>query len=245
MVELRLDGVKDLDVARALHGRRRPVIVTCRPAWEGGRFAGSEEERRTVLTRALALGAEYVDVEWQAHFDDLVRTNPAKIVISSHDFTGVPADLCARVRAMRTTGVSVVKVAVMATRLSDTLPLLDIAREGNAVVIGMGEAGVPTRLLATRFGSRWTYGGNGIAPGQMPAARMVEEFRFRSITGQTAIHGVAGEAVLTSPLPAMRNAEFAAAGVDAVCVPLPGADTADIQAFADALGIIEWERCPS
>jgi 3-dehydroquinate dehydratase len=36
LVELRLDGVADLDVAGALAGRRRPVIVTCRPSWEGG-----------------------------------------------------------------------------------------------------------------------------------------------------------------------------------------------------------------
>ena len=31
MVELRLDGVSDLDVDAALHGRRLPVVVTCRP----------------------------------------------------------------------------------------------------------------------------------------------------------------------------------------------------------------------
>ena len=49
MVEVRLDGVRDLDVAQALHPRRVPVIVTCRPVWEGGRFDGSEEARRTVL----------------------------------------------------------------------------------------------------------------------------------------------------------------------------------------------------
>jgi shikimate 5-dehydrogenase len=77
----------------------------------------------------------------------------------------------------------------------------------------------------------------------MPAARMVEEFRFRSITEQTALYGLAGEGVLTSRVPAMRNAAFAAAGRDAVCVPLPSADAADIQAFADALGLIGWERC--
>jgi len=245
IVELRLDGVKDLDVERALHGRRGPVIVTCRPTWEGGRFAGSEEERRKVLARALTLGAEYVDVEWQAQFDDVVRANPTRVVVSSHDFTGVPADLCTRVRAMRATGASVIKVAVTAARLSDTLPLLEIGKGGDAVVIGMGDAGVPSRLLAARFGSRWTYGGNGIAPGQVPAARMLEEFRFRSITEQTALYGVAGEGVLTSPIPAMRNAAFAAAGLDAVCVPLPAADAADIQTFAEALGIIGWERCTS
>ena len=59
LVELRLDSVSDPDVPGALAGRRRPVIVTCRPAWEGGEFRGSEEERRRLLTDALALGAEY------------------------------------------------------------------------------------------------------------------------------------------------------------------------------------------
>ena len=40
LVELRLDSVRDPNVAGALAGRRRPVIVTCRPTWEGGHFTG-------------------------------------------------------------------------------------------------------------------------------------------------------------------------------------------------------------
>src|SRR5688572_24351749 len=135
MVELRLDGVRDLDEAQALHGRRAPVIVTCRPVWEGGRFDGTEEERRAVLARALALGAAYVDIEWRAGFDDLIRANGSRVVISSHDFAGVPDDLSARARAMRSTGAALIKVAVTAARLSDTLPLLGIAKGGDAVVI--------------------------------------------------------------------------------------------------------------
>src|SRR4051812_48193924 len=90
MVELRLDGVADLDVAAALAGRTRRAIVTCRPAWEGGRFEGSEDERHAVLRQALALGAEYVDIEWGAGFDDLLATDPTRVVLSSHDFGGVP-----------------------------------------------------------------------------------------------------------------------------------------------------------
>jgi 3-dehydroquinate dehydratase/shikimate dehydrogenase len=251
MLELRLDCVKDLAVEGALHGRRGPVIATCGPTWEGGRFDGSEETRRQLLERALAAGADYVDVEFKAlrpaqggsRFDDFVRANRSRVVLSSHDFTGVPADLCTRAGAMRATGAAVIKVAVTAARLSDTLPLRELAKQGDAVVIGMGDAGVPSRLLATRFGSRWTYGGNGVAPGQIPAARMIDQFRFRAITEQTSVYGLAGAAVLTSAIPATRNAAFAAAGVDAVCVPLPAADPVDIQTFADALGIIGWERC--
>src|SRR5437899_11879172 len=72
LVELRLDSVSDPSAAGAIAGRRRPVIVTCRPEWEGGSFKGSEEERQRILADALALGAEYVDVEWRARFTDLV-----------------------------------------------------------------------------------------------------------------------------------------------------------------------------
>ena len=45
LVELRLDAVDAPDVAGALQGRRGPVLVTCRPTWEGGAFDGSEEAR--------------------------------------------------------------------------------------------------------------------------------------------------------------------------------------------------------
>src|ERR687887_1544722 len=105
LVELRLDSAADPGAAAALEGRRRPVIVTCRPTWEGGGFAGSEEERRRILADALQHGAEYVDVEWRARFDDLIAASGGKrIVLSTHDFHGVPIDLTARVHAMRQTG---------------------------------------------------------------------------------------------------------------------------------------------
>lgn len=245
MVELRLDGVADVDVAGALRLRRLPAIVTCRPVWEGGEFDGSEEERRRLLVDALACGAEYVDIEWRAvcedsglgGFGDLVSAHPSRVVVSVHDFTGVPADIGAEARAMRATGAAVIKVAVTARRLSDTLPLLEIARGGDAVVIGMGDAGVPSRLLASRFGSRWTYAGAGVAPGQIPASEMVDGFRFRSVGAQTIVYGIVGDGVMRSRLPVLVNAAFAEAGVDAVCVPLKAADPEDLRAFTDALGV--------
>src|SRR5262245_3410428 len=101
MVELRLDGVADIDVAGALTGRKLPVIVTCRARWEGGRFDGSEDDRLRILGEALTLGADYVDVEWRADRRPLAGADRRRIVLSHHHFDGVPADLAARVRAMR------------------------------------------------------------------------------------------------------------------------------------------------
>jgi 3-dehydroquinate dehydratase/shikimate dehydrogenase len=237
MVELRLDGVRDLDVGQALHGRSRPAIVTVRPVWEGGRFEGSEEDRRTLLARGLECGAEFVDVEWQAGFADVIARDPARVVVSTHDFVGVPRDLDTRVRAMRQMGGALIKVAVTPSSLADTLPLVDIARGGDAVVIGMGDAGLPSRLLATRFGSRWTYAGGGVAPGQIPARRMIDEFRFRTIGANTALYGVVSAHARHSVSPFMHNAAFTAAGIDAAYVPLQASTFRDFLDFAMALGI--------
>src|SRR5687767_2847394 len=72
LVELRVDSVSDPSAAGALAGRRTPVIVTCRARWEGGGFSGSEEERKRLLRDAHELGAEYIDIEARAGFDDLI-----------------------------------------------------------------------------------------------------------------------------------------------------------------------------
>jgi 3-dehydroquinate dehydratase / shikimate dehydrogenase len=236
MVELRLDGVGDLDVAPALVGRTLPAIVTCRPTWEGGRFDGSEERRRAILSEALERGADYVDVEWRAGFADLIARDPRRIVLSSHDFQRVPEDLAARATAMRQAGAGTIKIAFPAARLSDALLLQPIAAAGDAVVIAMGNTGLPSRLLASRFGSRWTYAGDA-APGQIPVARMLDEFRFRDISPSTAIYGVVGNNVMHSLSPAMHNAAFRARGLDAVYVPLAAADFSDLVTFAEAMPI--------
>ncbi|MEE2610418.1 MAG: type I 3-dehydroquinate dehydratase, partial [Acidobacteriota bacterium] len=49
LIELRLDGVKDLDVSGALQGRLKPAIVTCRSVQDGGSFDGGEEARRRII----------------------------------------------------------------------------------------------------------------------------------------------------------------------------------------------------
>ena len=242
LIELRLDTVRDPDAAAALAGRTRPVIVTCRPTWEGGGFTGSEEERKRILAAALSEGAEWVDLEWRAHFDDLIaQAAGRRIVLSTHDYHGMPIDLTARVHAMRSTGAEVIKISATATSLSDCLPLLELGASRNApgdmVLIGMGPYGLATRILAARFGSRWTYGGGISDIGQVTTDALLDEYRFRSITASTQIYGVVGGAVGHSVSPAIHNAAFRAARLDAVYLPMPAVTAADFEAFARAIGI--------
>jgi 3-dehydroquinate dehydratase/shikimate dehydrogenase len=242
LIELRLDTVRDPDVAGALAGRRRPVIVTCRPAWEGGEFRGSEDERERILGDALSMGAEYVDVEWRARFDDLIAgTNGKRIVLSTHDYHGVPGDLTERAEAMRSTGAEVIKIAATLNSLSDCVPLLKLGandrRPGGQVLIGMGPYGLSTRVLAGRYGSAWTYAGSLDDIGQVGVRSLLDDYRFRSISDTTAIYGVAGGSVGHSVSPSMHNAAFRAAAVDAVYLPFPASSAADFATFGRAIDI--------
>jgi 3-dehydroquinate dehydratase/shikimate dehydrogenase len=239
LVELRLDSVSDLDVTAALDGRQSPVIVTCRPEWEGGAFKDAEADRRKILECALQQGAEYVDLEFKAAFaaELIAATRGQRIVLSFHDFDGVPADLIERVRAMRAAGAEIVKIAITAHSLADNLHLLQLERARNTVLIGMGPVGVATRVLAAHFHSHWTYAGDAHAPGMIPATRMLEEFRFRDVTDATSIYGIVGSALEHSVSPAMHNAAFRAAGVDAVYLPLVASSADDFTMFATALGV--------
>ena len=239
LLELRLDGVTDLDVAGALADRRLPAIVTCRAVWEGGRFDGSEADRLRVLQQAIDLGAEYVDVEWRAEHQQLVRRPGTALVLSHHDFTGVPADLADRVRAMRAVGADVVKVSVMAHALGDCLRLREATagRIGREVAIAMGPYGAVTRVWPAHFGSAWTYGGTA-APGQTSVAELVHTFRVRETTAATALYAVTGHPLSHSASPAMHNAAFAELGMDAVYVSLPTPDIEEFDRVARALGLV-------
>ena len=240
LVELRLDGVADIDVAGALADRRRPVVVTCRPVWEGGEFSGSEAERRRILLEACRLGAEYVDVEHRAEFagDVLAARDGRGVVLSFHAFDGLPADLEAQYGAMRGTGAEVVKIAAAVGSLTDSLRVAGLGGgEEPRVLIGMGTAGIPSRVLAGRFGSCWTYAGAGVAPGQVDLDRMQRLYGYREISRRTAVYGVLGAPIGHSLSPAMHNAGFRAADVDAVYLPLEAADVDDFLRFARAVGL--------
>ena len=237
LVELRLDGVTDVDVAGALEGRKKPVIVTCRPVREGGRFDGAEEVRLRILADAVRLGAEWVDLEFDADWQRLPRGERTRVVLSHHDFAGVPADLASRAKAMAAAGADVTKISVQATRLSDCVTLRDAVKGcGPVIAIAMGPMGQVTRLCPWLFGSRWTYGGQA-APGQLSVCDLVDTYRIRRTTTATAIYAVTGAPLVHSASPAMHNSAIDAAGLDAVYVPLETSDADDFFDAAEALGV--------
>ncbi len=189
LVEYRLDLMARVDVARLARETPLPAIFTCRPAWEGGRFQGTEAERLAILKAALAT-EHWVDVEMktlEAH-PELARAG--RVIASRHDFQGMLRDWQGAELRMRALGVEVVKQVGMAHAAADVLPPLQwLARaRGPAIAIAMGDAGVATRLLAPRFPRAFlTFAAleQATAPGQVHVRDWVQRYGFTQ-TAQAA-----------------------------------------------------------
>lgn len=239
LVEVRLDSMERPDAAAALQGRTRPVIATCRPLREGGMFDGAEEERLRVLDAAHAGGAEFIDVEWDSVRAPVMRERGGRgVIVSRHVFDCTPRNAGAMLDYLRGQGGDVAKLAATCEDIGDLRTLLHAVRpDRSSILIGMGAGGTITRVLAGRFGSRWTYAGNGVAPGQLPASRLLDEFRFRRVRTDAAIYAVLGRPVVNSLSPAMHNAGFAALGLNAAYVPIETRDLEGLRPFAREIGL--------
>jgi len=233
LAEVRLDAFRaPPDLARLLDTPPLPVIATCRPVREGGRFEGPEPQRLDLLRRALRLGARYIDVELDA-LGGLGDVPPERVIASYHNFEETPADLPAVYRRLLETGAGAVKVAVTARHILDTAAVFRLLRDRPGagprgpvptIALSMGERGVITRILAPRFGAFLTYaadpGGPAAAPGQLSAETMRRLYRVDRIGPATEVYGVIADPVGHSLSPLIHNTAFAEVGRDAVYVPL-------------------------
>lgn len=238
VVELRVDGVADLDLAALLADRSAPAIVTCRPVWEGGRYDGPEPDRLRILRRAKALGADFIDVEFRADWRSVAAQDRAGLVLSFHDFAGMPADLEGTAAAMARSGADVVKIAVKAVRLSDCIRLRDVGASLRVgAVIAMGPSGAVTRVAPHLVHSSWTYSGDIEEIGQIPTEQLRETYGVGRSPAAARLFGVVGRPVMHSHSPALHNAAFRHAGIDAVYAPFEAVDFDDFLIFASAFGV--------
>ena len=231
-----------------------PAIVTCRPAWEGGQYDGNDADRLALLehigTTCAGSGPAYFDIELVAYQRSanlrqkihLVAEHPgldqprlargnvpggAGLILSSHDFEGRPTDLLRRVADMADAeGCRVVKVAWFARSLRDNLEAFELlaARHKPTVALCMGEFGLPSRVLAKKFGALLTFAslgdGDGTAPGQPTIQNLKDTYRWDHIGPATKVYGVIGDPVGHSMSPTLHNAGFSATGYDGVYLPM-------------------------
>jgi 3-dehydroquinate dehydratase-1 len=186
VAELRIDLWKaraPADVLARLEGfAGLPTLATLRSAAEGGEWHGSEAER-LALFRALLPRVDAIDVEIASAIAGEVigaaRAEGRLSIASFHAFRETPdgAALEAAVARGRALGADVVKIATAVTGPADVhalARLLLAPRDVGLVVVGMGEAGIVTRVLFPALGSLLTYAsaGTSTAPGQIPLDEM-------------------------------------------------------------------------
>jgi len=226
LVEFRLDYIRgEANIPRLLADRPSPVLISCRRETDGGRFAGNEQDRLMLLRTAVAEGAEYVDLE-----EDIASLIPrfgnTKRVISLHDFRKTPDDLEAIHRRLARLDADVVKISTMANRPSDNLRMFRLVRDAKIPTVGlcMGDIGIPTRILAGRFGAPFTFATfsdeRTLAPGQLSYDQMVNVYRYEQIDKETEIYGVIADPIGHSLSPLIHNAAFAERNLNKVYLPM-------------------------
>jgi len=189
LVEYRLDLMEDFDLGRLLAESPLPAIITCRHPAQGGRFAGSERERQQVLRQAIALGAPFVDVEWEAlaAFRETPRSQ-TRIIGSHHDFQGMIGDWASTGLRIRRAGADIVKLVGTAQNSDDVLASLTWLHGLTApgIAIAMGAAGIASRILAPRFEQAFlsfAAVGERTAPGQIQAVELEQKFGWQHLAG--------------------------------------------------------------
>ena len=189
VVEIRLDAMLVPQIEPCVAALDRPLLVTNRPRWEGGLFAGNEAERVDQLCAAVQAGARYVDIELRTNaalrsrLIGAARDRGARVIVSSHDFAGTPpaATLLATLHQMRASGADLGKIVTTATNADEALCVLAVQGEAKTLhfplsAFAMGEPGRITRLASLYLGGAMTYASldehQATAPGQLSVCHL-------------------------------------------------------------------------
>jgi 3-dehydroquinate dehydratase/shikimate dehydrogenase len=249
LLELRVDGLAADEAAAAARFPRmvdQPVILTVRRRADGGEFAGSEAERVGLLGKLAGAGFSMIELEEDLRAAELeARCCEAhvRIIRSLHDFSGVPPDLTARLSRLAHGPAELPKAVVMVRGQADHLRLLACFEELSGmekIILGIGDPGFPSRVLASRLGSTLCYTGaasSPATPGQIDPRSLSEVYRFRAIGPTTEVFGVIGDPIMHSRSPRIHNVGLALRGLDAVYLPFLVDDLEPFWAVADSLGI--------
>ncbi len=197
IIELRLDFLKAApkpkDIQVLIKACKKPVICTCRPIHEGGKFSGSEDERAAILHDAIGAGADFVDVEissggnFRKEIFQLADEKGVKVILSAHSLDRTPdrEELDDLVKYMATEKPFAIKIVGMAQTEKDNDRIIDFLRQHNRkgikfIAFCMGEKGKRSRIESVRHGSFLAFAslgkGKGSAKGQIDVKEMRKLF---------------------------------------------------------------------
>lgn len=174
-VEIRIDLLSlTKEQMTMLFAANKNLLATCRP----GKYP--EDKRKALLLYAIEAGAAYVDIEMEASDDfkdEVIKAAHQKgcqIIISYQDFEKTPprAELEHIVRWCSEFNPDVIKIACMVNSPRDNARLMGLLdTDKRMLVLGIGEKGKITRIIAPLLGSFCTFApyetGKITGPGQL------------------------------------------------------------------------------
>ena len=208
-IELRAEtALAPLDLAGIRAVTHKPLLLTYR----GMRVSDDQ------IVAAIQAGIDLVDVEWREGVD--VAQHRQQVVLSHHDYEGVPEDLETLIDTMLARGCAETKLAVTPRNFADNVRLMTAlkARPG-LTLFGMGERGLYSRMLAPFFGSRLTFvapnAESCAAPGQFTLDRALTIYFDRHLPENPRVFAIVGNPAGHSLSPSIHNPLFRQRGVAA------------------------------
>ncbi len=250
--DLLLEQGMQLDALMLLIGDVRKLglgcLVTVRHPSHGGKFTGSEAERVAINCKALAAGADIVDVEWDSEAAVSLLQQGAPLVLSYHNFSAMPdnqklAELTQQIIEMQPLAVKVVPTA---GSLEDACAMLRWVEQGaghsvRRIGFAMGSAGAFSRILTTAFGGAVSYGsfGEAVAPGQVDLDHMLNRYRINEHTAGTQLVAVVGSMAYCDRKVAELNQQYATDRINQVAIGFDSRDKTTLETHRRLLRLVD------
>ena len=179
-VEIRFDFLKAEQIPQVLETVKKDLkktVCTLRPKTEGGKFAGKEKERLSILKLIAEYNPFLLDIEFNTmkqnkNLVKYLKTTKTKLLISGHDFKKTPSltELKKKLNQMSkfSSNVKIVTTAKSTEDSTRVLQLYSKKEKINLIAFTMGNPGRVSRILSLYLGSPYIYVslGKPVAPGQ-------------------------------------------------------------------------------
>lgn len=159
--EIRIEKMDaDTDDIHDIFAQHSRLIATCRPG------TLNENKRKSLLMASIEAGAAYVDIEVESneHYKNALiqkaHSSECRVIISYHNFEKTPhvAELEHIINWCFDSGADIAKIACHVHSERENARLLGLLDETRSlVVVGMGNKGKASRILAPFLGSLFTY----------------------------------------------------------------------------------------
>ncbi len=242
---LDLSDVSEIAKASAFPSiTEKPVILTLRRKSDGGNYSAKETERLDVMKKIAEGCFSYVDLEndfYNHQFENSLKERRIRVIRSYHNMECMPENSAELIKDAASCG-DIPKLSVRINGIADLERLFRLKDEcadiEEKIIVGMGDYGVPSRILYRSTGSFLMYcSKENIAPGMLDAYRMKNLYRADKLSFSTNIYGLIGNPVSQSLSPQIHNGGFEKLNLDAVYIPFTVDSVSDFFSLADYLNI--------